>query len=353
MKAFLSAEWRYLIMANYAFDAALLQPFLPAGTELDTFNGTHYVSLVGFLFDKTCLKGIPIPFHKRFEEVNLRFYVRRKENGVWKRGVVFIKEIVPKIAISLIANQLYGEHYQTMPMKHQWLIDDNTLQIKYFWKFGGRWQYIGVNAQNRSHAILAGSESEFITEHYWGYTRLSETTTSEYEVKHPTWRVFSVENCEISCSFEQLYGAAFKSLDSMKPISVLLAEGSAIQVMSGRKFTEKYMDKEIRKYVMDYFSNLLTENERLAMRHETLMSKKTSRNSAMLEAKGWLTVSQAVLDLLANGYDAFENAAVHRILTEQADKIFLNNCPKCQKLARTPYAKQCRCGHSWRETETK
>jgi uncharacterized protein len=239
MKPFLSAEWRYLIMANYAIDPTLLQPFLPVGTELDVFNGTNYVSLVGFLFDKTCLKGIPIPFHTRFEEVNLRFYVRRKENGVWKRGVVFIKEIVPKMAISLVANQLYGEHYQTMPMKHQWLIDDNTLKINYSWKFRGQWQSIGVNAQNIKKPIEIGSESEFITEHYWGYTQLSKTITSEYEVRHPTWNVFPIENFEINCSFEQLYGVAFKSLDFMQPTSVLLADGSEIQVMNGRKFTEK------------------------------------------------------------------------------------------------------------------
>jgi uncharacterized protein len=239
MKPFLSAEWRYLIMANYAFDPALLQPFLPTGTELDVFNNTHYVSLVGFLFDKTCLKGIPIPFHTRFEEVNLRFYVRRKENGVWKRGVVFIKEIVPKMAISLVANQLYGEHYQTMPMKHQWIIDDKSLKINYSWKFRGQWQSIGVNAQNIQQPIEIGSESEFITEHYWGYTQLSKTITSEYEVRHPTWNVFPIENFEINCSFEQLYGVAFKSLDFMQPTSVLLADGSEIQVMNGRKFTEK------------------------------------------------------------------------------------------------------------------
>jgi uncharacterized protein len=239
MKPFLSAEWRYLIMANYAIDPALLQPFLPVGTELDVFNHTNYVSLVGFLFDKTCLKGISIPFHTRFEEVNLRFYVRRKENGVWKRGVVFIKEIVPKMAISLVANQLYGEHYQTMPMKYQWIIDDKSLKINYSWKFRGQWQSIGVNAQNIKQPIEIGSESEFITEHYWGYTQLSKTITSEYEVRHPTWNVFPIENFEINCSFEQLYGVAFKSLDFMQPTSVLLADGSEIQVMNGRKFTEK------------------------------------------------------------------------------------------------------------------
>ena len=93
-KTFLSAEWRNLLMANYEIDPAVLKKYLPCHTELDEFNGVHYVSLVGFLFTNTRLKGIAFPFHSTFEEVNLRFYVRYKEDNQWKRGVVFIKEIV-------------------------------------------------------------------------------------------------------------------------------------------------------------------------------------------------------------------------------------------------------------------
>ena len=93
---FLTAEWRKLILANYAIDPEILAPFAPKGTELDFFNGTCYVSLVGFMFLNTKILGLSIPFHKNFEEFNLRFYVKRKTTEGWQRGVVFIKEIVPK-----------------------------------------------------------------------------------------------------------------------------------------------------------------------------------------------------------------------------------------------------------------
>ncbi len=60
-------------MLNYAVDAALIEPFVPPGTELDHFEDATYASLVGFEFNRTRLRGLAIPFHQSFEEVNLRF----------------------------------------------------------------------------------------------------------------------------------------------------------------------------------------------------------------------------------------------------------------------------------------
>ncbi len=74
---FLTAEWRHLAMLNYEIDPVILRPFVPSGTELDSWNGKTYVSIVGFLFLKTRVRGLAIPFHQNFEEINLRFYVRR------------------------------------------------------------------------------------------------------------------------------------------------------------------------------------------------------------------------------------------------------------------------------------
>src|SRR5215831_17486814 len=100
--SFLRAEWRKLAIANYCVDKKALQKYVPGKTELDTWNGNCYVSLVGFMFLNTKLKGIAIPFHQNFEEVNLRIYVRYKDGHIWKRGVTFIKEIVPKYALSFV-----------------------------------------------------------------------------------------------------------------------------------------------------------------------------------------------------------------------------------------------------------
>ena len=117
-RVFLTGEWRYLAMLNYRVDAALLEPFVPHGTTLDDWQGTTYVSLVGFLFRDTRVLGVPIPLHRDFEEVNLRFYVRREADGEVRRGVTFIKEIVPRPAIATVARLAYNEPYVALPMRH-------------------------------------------------------------------------------------------------------------------------------------------------------------------------------------------------------------------------------------------
>lgn len=233
--SFLRAEWRNLLMANYLIDPSILKKYLPCKTELDSFNGNHYVSLVGFLFDKTNVGGIYFPFHTTFEEVNLRFYVRYKENNIWKRGVVFIKEIVPKRMITFIANTVYGEKYSTHRMKHSWNIDLDELHISYKWKVRNEWNFISAKAEKQNHPIKEGSEEEFITEHYWGYTFISNSCMGEYQVAHPKWNVHKVLSYEILCNTKELYGEDFVETLNQKPVSVFLAEGSAIEVFKKNK----------------------------------------------------------------------------------------------------------------------
>ena len=228
------AEWRKLAIANYEVDKELLSTYVPAGTELDLWNGRCYLSLVGFMFLNTRLLGLKIPFHINFEEVNLRFYVRRKENGEWKRGVVFIKEIVPKPAITYVANTLYMENYSTRPMRHMWQETPNNKRITYQWKVKGQWNNFVVEAAASGIPIESGSETEFITEHYWGYAKAAAHLTYEYEVTHPRWEVYPVLNHQIDVDFGQTYGPAFAFLNDKSPYSVMLAEGSEITV-EGRK----------------------------------------------------------------------------------------------------------------------
>lgn len=232
-KLFLTGEWRNLIMANYIIDPAILLPFVPAKTELDYWNNNCYVSLVGFMFEQTRVKGIKIPFHVNFPEVNLRFYVRYKEDSEWKRGVVFISEIVPKPAICFIANTMFGEHYTAMPMKYiKHTNEEGLLQVEYKWKKNKQWNSISVNADAAPGILLAGSEEEFITEHFWGYTSMNDKRTGEYKVAHPRWNIHPVKSYQIDCDFSLLYGSKFKMLETEKPTSVFLAEGSSIKIFA-------------------------------------------------------------------------------------------------------------------------
>lgn len=221
--AFLTAEWRNLAMLNFEVDPDILRKRVPSGTELDSFQKKHYVSMVGFLFLNTRVLGVPIPFHRDFEEVNLRFYVRRKVEGEWRRGVVFIKEIVPRFAISAVARTIYQENYISLPMRHSL-----APSVSYEWRFLGRWNEIRVTPCGTWQAIPAGSEEEFIAEHYWGYSR-----TMEYQVEHPPWRIQQVKDALLNCAAAKLYGPEFESVLRTNPDSAFLAEGSQITVRKG------------------------------------------------------------------------------------------------------------------------
>ncbi|MEO9801687.1 MAG: DUF2071 domain-containing protein [Reichenbachiella sp.] len=228
--SFLKAEWRKLAIANYQVELEVLKKYVPPNTELDLWNGTCYVSLVGFMFLNTRLLGVPIPFHRNFEEVNLRFYVRHRHGNEWRRGVVFIKEIVPKPALTFVANTIYKEHYQTMKMSHVWLKENEFQTVGYQWWQDEKENSFLVNALLETENIEPGSETEFITEHYWGYTKAGNSSSFEYEVTHPRWKSYPVKDYQINVDFESVYGEDFKDLIGQRPISVMLAEGSEITV---------------------------------------------------------------------------------------------------------------------------
>ncbi|HEY4108113.1 DUF2071 domain-containing protein [Puia sp.] len=230
---FLTAEWKKLAMANYPIDAGALRPFLPARTTLDTWDGQAYVSLVGFQFREVRVRGLRIPLHTQFPEVNLRFYVRYQEEGEWKRGVVFIREIVPLPAVAFFANTIFHERYIAIPMRFVDTNDGTVLRAAYHWRFKSRWNGLSLKADPVARPLVAGSHEEFITEHFWGYSAHGENTV-EYQVQHPRWDIYPVREYELDCDFGKLYGPAFAHLRQQKPQSVFLAEGSPVEVYSKR-----------------------------------------------------------------------------------------------------------------------
>jgi len=235
MTDFLDARWENIVMANYSVPVSLLQPFLPAGVEIDLYKGDAYVSLVGFLFKDSSLFKIPIPKFGTFEEVNLRFYVKRKDGDEIKRGVVFINETVPYKLVAWLANKLYKEHYTAVKTRHNLNVDFVTRQVKYEWSINKKWNSIYVEATKKSVPMNEDSFEEFIFEHYYGYTKINELRTQEYKIDHPRWNIYEVIQANINCDFEANYGKGFSFLNSKTPTSIFMAEGSAIKVKWKRK----------------------------------------------------------------------------------------------------------------------
>jgi uncharacterized protein YqjF (DUF2071 family) len=230
VKPFLTANWRYLAMLNFAIDPVILTPLVPPGTEIDFEDGETFVSVVGFLFLDTRLLGFPIPLHRDFEEVNLRFYVRKKSADTWRRGVVFIRELVPKRAIAIVAHTFYGEPYLAVPMKHDIEHVDLKVSVEYSWRRGSKWESLKLSASGEPQNIPAGSHAEFITEHYWGYTK-TRAGCSEYRVEHPRWKIWNAGQFELRADIAALYGEQFVKALSQPPRSAFIADGSPIEVL--------------------------------------------------------------------------------------------------------------------------
>ena len=232
---FLTARWAHLLMASYAVPADVLQPLVPAGTRLDLWRGQALASVVGFRFLGTRVLGVPVPFHRDFEEVNLRFYVVREVDGDVRRGVVFVRENVPRTAIAAVARALYNEPYVALPMGHDVRERGVPPLVAYRWKRNGRWESLSAVLAGDPARPADGSQAAFITGHYWGYTAQRDGSTIEYRVEHVPWRVWEATDLRLDADVAGLYGAAFAPALAAAPVSVLVAEGSPVSVRLGAR----------------------------------------------------------------------------------------------------------------------
>lgn len=222
-------------MLNYEVEPGLLSAFIPAHTELDRWNGKAFVSLVGFRFLKTKVCRISIPFHRNFDEINLRFYVRKQSGSEIRRGVVFIKEIVPRWAIAAVARSLYNERYTALPMSRQIEQNEAGLSVEYSWRSNANWNRFSVRSSGAPTLPSEGSQEQFITEHFWGYSAQTDGTTVEYRVAHPSWRVWSGCGAKFEGDVTELYGRELASVLARPPASAFLAEGSPVTVFRSQK----------------------------------------------------------------------------------------------------------------------
>lgn len=235
---FLSADWLNLVLLNYVVPPALLAPHVPKGTEIDLWNGDAYVSVVGFMFSNTRVRGVTIPFHSTFEEVNLRFYVKRRVGGDERRAVTFIRELVPRAAIAITARLTYNEPYRHLAMSHRLEPDDSRpLRAEYRWTDYGL--SCGVVAEGIGPTAIPSPQSEeaFMTQRHWGYTPQRDGSTVEYHVAHPVWNVSRVELGSVVGDTSRVFGGEFATIVAGPPASALFADGSAVTVHTPVRLT--------------------------------------------------------------------------------------------------------------------
>jgi uncharacterized protein len=230
---YLSAEWRKILLINYVVDPEILLPYLPPRTEFDLYEGKCLVSLAGFVFQNLKFLEIPIPYHQKFEEFNLRFYVVYKQNGQILRGVVFIREYVPKRFFKVLANAFAHEKYECYSMKHS-IEEQDDLMVSYSFKVKENWNSVSAAAKTNPIIIEPGSLEDFIAEHYYGYNKWTSKVTLEYQLGHPRWSFYPLKSFSVDCRFEDYYPQEFLPFLYREAHSAQLIEGSAVRLYPGR-----------------------------------------------------------------------------------------------------------------------
>jgi len=236
---FLTAAWTDLVVLNYEVDPDDLRPLVPRGTELDDLRGRHFVSIVGFWFCDTRLRGVPVPCHRDFEEVNLRFYVRRREGDEIRRGVVFVREVVSKWAIAAVARRVYNENYVCRPTAS--VVQrpaEGPGRVEYRWRDRGAWLVAGAEFAGTPAPPALGSAEEFIVEHYWGYVRQRDGSTAEYRVEHLPWRVWPAKHAWLHGDAAGFYNTPCAAAMRRPPAFALVADGSPVAVYRGRRLPD-------------------------------------------------------------------------------------------------------------------
>ena len=239
-RPFLTAEWRDFLMLSYEVDPRILAPHIPEGTELDLWRDGAYVSVVGFVFARPRLFGIPVPLHAEFAEVNLRFYVRRLVNGAWRRGVVFLRELVARRAVALVARLGFGERFGRVPMTYA--IDRDAVsadgpprRVEYAWTHRRRVNRMAAATAEPPHPPESDSLDEFVVEHYWAYTATRRGPALEYLVTHPSWSIAAADSAEFDCDVAAQYGDSFAPFLRGEPAAAFWTNGSPVRVFRGRR----------------------------------------------------------------------------------------------------------------------
>lgn len=243
-RPFLTASWTELLMLNFAVPGEVIARLAPQGTEPNFFDGQAYVSVVGFMFRDARFFGFGFPGHRRFEEVNLRYYVRREVGDSVRRGVVFVREIAPRPLVAATARWIYNESYVTRRMRNSVHLAGNMLaagdNVGYEWRTGRGakryWNRMAGRVAAAPQRPTPGSLTEFIVEHYWAYVHTRDGGTLEYRVAHRPWRVAPVEevvwNCDLARSYEHTPLAEYLAAP---PVLAFIADGSPVQVFRGRR----------------------------------------------------------------------------------------------------------------------
>lgn len=236
MKQLFSTEWKKVALANYLVPPEVVEKYLPKHTKLDFFNGNCYVSLVGYRYTKIKVADVKVPLIPDFEEIDLRFYVKRFDGAGWRKGTVAISRTLKAPGLNKLGSLFQG-NLSSMPTSEDIEETDHTLDVKYSWQFENDWKYLRVKSSKLASPLQKDSESEFLLERPYVYQQFGDDHTQEIGLQHASWHTYPVEEYSINVDFSKQFDPVFSILNSATPQSVILAEGSVVEIQKGQKIS--------------------------------------------------------------------------------------------------------------------
>jgi uncharacterized protein YqjF (DUF2071 family) len=108
-------SWRSLTFLHWAYDPDVVQPLLPPGLEVDTWDGKAWVAITPFVMTGFRLPFMPpLPVVSTFPETNVRTYARGPDG---QDGLVFLSLEVDSLPTFVGARATYWVPYQWARMQ--------------------------------------------------------------------------------------------------------------------------------------------------------------------------------------------------------------------------------------------
>ena len=230
----ISGEWRELAIVSWRVAPELLRPRLPAGTELDEWDGRSWLSLVGLRFLGLAVGGVPVPLHREFAQVNLRFYARRVVGDQVRRGAVFVRELVPRAAMAAVARLVMNEPMVHADVRAEVAHDaerpSRVLGVTYTWESDPGRGRLHVDTDAEPMALERLSLEEFLSERCWGFTAQRDGGSTEYRVEHPRWSVYVSRDASVDGDLAATFPLDLARVMLARPDHAFVAEGSRVAI---------------------------------------------------------------------------------------------------------------------------
>lgn len=227
----ITAAWTNIAVVTWEVEPDLLAPYVPPTLSLNLRDSMAFVSLVGLQFSNLRVRGVRVPGHQHFDEINLRFYVRK----TGYQGVTFIREYAPRPLAALMARILYSEPYRAAPVRGRITADEATIVAGYEIDYGGRTSQFSLTGQRPPVRPDNTTLEHFLLEQHWGFTTTRGGQMMRYEVEHPVWHIYPIVSYTLDFDFAAVYGPKWAVLGESEPRSLVLATGSDVTISRPRR----------------------------------------------------------------------------------------------------------------------